>query len=547
MGDTQDLLFTNSINSSPSLLNDEIDILNDKYISTYDQEDVNVKIDEQKQSDHTRRYQKHIITSVAIDSRDRNYSSFVKPNQYNIYLNREYENVVSISLTSTEVPNAIQPVNLSNNDIIWKTKDYIDFIDEFGLNLADYKPENFESVTTIYKASIPPGYYSTEGLAIKMSEIMNSTPSADGTAQFFNIFIDPDEHVSSIISRFEELRIDTVSIVQDSNILSITLEQPSYIDALWTDIRIIMTDIPNIGGIPPSVFNNIEIKDVLYENTNGGLLLITLPLKATYTQIINNLNDTKATIGRARYFNLIQLETGHDDFQNSEGTVNTILSVMGFPIPRANIVVIGEKIPYRAIHYNIDYLLDDYINVATLAGEQANFFNSSTHVLNIQIGNDGKYYFRSEPYVYLRLTIPYASSGDIGGNILASMSNSNNIESRNVYYENPFQKTLQLNNKLIAKDPTNIFAKIQLDPIPGNIHYNKFAKSHKMFYNIPLRRLGVISVEFIDFRGKLIDLRSEHAITIEITEKIDVLEDTLMNSRTGDTVTSGIHITKLKQ
>jgi hypothetical protein len=498
-------------------------------------------IDEQKVDNSHTRYTKHIISGISIDSRDRDIGRYLKPNKYEIFLDKEYENIVKIQLKSINMPNAIQPVNIQNNRLKWKCREYLDFIADFQLPLANYKEGNFESATTTYNCTIPPGYYSTEGIALRIRERMNETPSIDNTPQFFYIDIDTDEHITTMISRYEEIKIESMRIIKGDSYLAITpLDPDGIIDANWTGLSVVVTDLPEIGGIPKTLINAKEFNNnVIFAN---GELTIDLGIFAPYSETIENMSSTKARVGRSRFFALRHLGVGNDDDTTTDGVINTVLGILGFPVPKGNITVVSEKLPARPVHRNTDYLIEDYIRLATVAGTDITFFNTSVHVLDIELGGDGKYYFRSEPYIFLRMTIPKGKTGEIGGNIVPSLSNSGSVERRNLYYDNPFQATLQNETNRILKDIGNIFAKIYLNPIPGNMLYNTFTESIKIFYNTPLRRFGSMIVEFVDSKGKLLDLRNEHSFVISITEEIDILENSLVNSRIGDKSTAGIYI-----
>jgi hypothetical protein len=518
----------------------------DKSFDMINKDRVSDIIDEQRPPKIKKRYTKHILSAISIDSRDRDISKYFKPNQYEVFFNREYENIVKIELLGIEMPNPTQPVNIQNNKIKWICRERLDFISDFNLQtgIEKYKDANFETVTTEYETTIPPGFYSTDGLAKKLRERMNEIPDLNSKPQFFYVDINTEQHVTTFVNRFEELKIASISMVKNTTILIITPADFDNIDESWTDLNIVLTDIPSISGIPATIYNIKEYTNVTFVS---GSLHIDIGIFAVYNEVLSNLDITNARFGKSRYFSFKHLGVGNADDTTSDGVINTILWVLGFPVPKGNLTVVSQELPARPIHKNIHYLYEDYIRLATVAGQDVEFFDTSVHILNIELGGDGKHYFRSEPYIFLRLAIPKGKTGEVGGNITPSLSNSGSVERRNLYYQNPLQSTLKTEDSKLLKNVNNIFAKINLNVIPGNMLYHTFTKSIKIFYEAPLRRFGRMIVEFVDSKGKLMDLRNEHSFTIEITEEIDVLEDSLINSRSGDFSRTGLYMERESQ
>ena len=130
------------------------------------------------------------------------------------------------------------------------------------------------------------------------------------------------------------------------------------------------------------------------------------------------------------------------------------------------------------------------------------------------------------------------------------MSNTELYEGNEKLYKNP-DKTFgsininyDTNNKYegcskekfkeeyLVKDLNNIFAKFKISSIPGkNINVSYTTKIE--YFNEVITNLDSLLVQFISYDGEILDLNSDHDFVIEITEKLDVLKETNINSRTG--------------
>jgi hypothetical protein len=89
-----------------------------------------------------------------------------------------------------------------------------------------------------------------------------------------------------------------------------------------------------------------------------------------------------------------------------------------------------------------------------------------------------------------------------------------------------------------AKD-NNFFAKIIFsDRDPGDISIISVG-GKKIFYNAPLVSLSDLSIQFLLANGKIMNLFQNHSFTLEIVELREVLNDTLIDSRTGNIIDIG--------
>jgi hypothetical protein len=91
----------------------------------------------------------------------------------------------------------------------------------------------------------------------------------------------------------------------------------------------------------------------------------------------------------------------------------------------------------------------------------------------------------------------------------------------------------------LPKDVENIFAKIKLSTAPGSCTVDNVMQNEVIFYDGSLVNLDNIFVQLIDYEGKLIELTRNHNFTLMIVEKIEILKETNINTRTGFVNTMG--------
>ena len=93
---------------------------------------------------------------------------------------------------------------------------------------------------------------------------------------------------------------------------------------------------------------------------------------------------------------------------------------------------------------------------------------------------------------------------------------------------------------LLKKDADIIFAKINLNPVPGNAFNKQHYDYEFIFYDKPLQSVNTMKVELLSPEGELLNFRQDHNMTLEIMEFRDVLKETLFDTRHGEIVTTGI-------
>jgi len=456
------------------------------------------------------KYNKFINTEISIDSRDRDeYVEldngtfvYIPPNNYQIFLNHEFKNVLSIRLVELQFcDGGISAINSLNNNIAW------------------YRPDGSGNVVT-YMATIPPGNYNTTTLAQEMEKQMNmilhqsgELYTVTGTPHCFTVQINGQTQEVNIINRIEKLPIISLTSTKSANTIDFIIPfsggaPPVGCDSTFpffgfqTELNIIPTDFPDIGGINGDLINNKEypfvatgdpdlVGERFYrcDSFSGGyvytLYLVNddgADVKALVTETITDLAPAKVGRGLSYLF--------------SDPITNSILPVLGWPSISEN---------------RLNSLNGQATTPTPDAIQQSPIFQS----MRLQLVDDGSLVFKPEPYIFMRIRQDSKPADKIANNLIKASSDT-------------------LSNEVDRA--VNLFAKINVNPISGNLtlYQNENGnQNHKIFYESLLVTLNNLIIEFVDRNGNLLDLKGEHNFTLEIIEKIEVLKETQINSRTG--------------
>ena len=91
----------------------------------------------------------------------------------------------------------------------------------------------------------------------------------------------------------------------------------------------------------------------------------------------------------------------------------------------------------------------------------------------------------------------------------------------------------------LSKNIENVFAKIKLSTIPGACSVDNVMPNEVIFYDGSLTNMDELVIQLIDYEGKIIELTRNHSFTLMIVEKIEILKETNINTRTGFINTMG--------
>jgi hypothetical protein len=452
------------------------------------------------------RYKKYRETALCLDSRDRNCEIYENPNNYKLILGKQFNYIESIRLLNVDMGN----LPITDTQISWM----------FPFNDGG----NFS-------VEIPCGIYSAKELSKIMSEYMSTQIDTDGNIQ--NIFVDinPSLNEIKIINRLQIPEIVALQTILDNdgdifNQIPVDGYQQNGIYILVKEtfsnmeLPLIPTQIPNIGGFSNILFNCKEF-------WNGNFL-------GNEYLFIDSININGTTYNR--YF-LIPRIDGMEYITKTNQNIITSASISRFLTigTRNNFIgtydnknidclpIIGEARDF-AIDFNNSSLMK--IFGWQECDTEFKYVVSNTSDLNIskdKCFNIYKcccdYMFKIEPYILLKLSVPSYAEDTIAGNIIKSQ----NLPRKILCECNEFD------------DVINIFAKIDITRFG-----TKFETVVLKFYETPLEKLDEIIVTFLDREGCIINLKCDNTIVLEIIETVDVLKDTLIDSRHGEANITGI-------
>ena len=126
-----------------------------------------------------------ISEKLVIDSRDRDYILYPKPNKYRYELEEEYKDVISVELVLAEIPNTVYNIYDKNNQMILSVGEDASptkVCKKFVLDNGEYSNESFLNYLNGSKGNI------------------FETFIDEGTDAYFNFYQDPDTHILKIQS-----------------------------------------------------------------------------------------------------------------------------------------------------------------------------------------------------------------------------------------------------------------------------------------------------------------------------------------------------------
>ena len=222
------------------------------------------------------------------------------------------------------------------------------------------------------------------------------------------------------------------------------------------------------------------------------------------------------------------------DTLNEDGSINTVLGILGFNVQNDEVNLEDPTPPtYQYIWSNKDsYTLSSTSFSSTVNDNVGQAFPNN--LLDLEYA-DGKYFFRSEDYIFLRLVV-MEDQKELGNQlILAGPIETPDNQPTDIYYNTAINGQIAESERLQRKSLDQLFAKIDLDPVPGN-NTNSVAgyiSNNLDFKNEQLNTLSEIGVQFLDREGRLLNLRADNHFVLQIIEKRNVLDNVLLNTQQG--------------
>ncbi len=310
-------------------------------------------------------------------------------------------------------------------------------------------------------------------------------------------------------------------------------------------------DLKNSGWViypstnTTNVYNTALFNSLIIGETNNGYFGENLQA---------GLESKNGKIGRALLFRFIfDLVNGsYVDYETETDNVKkrSILNMLAWPIPNNTYetLVVSSKPTFSFVHSNIDgFLIQNDLQFVKSVGSPITYKSPSLK-LNLQMVN-GEYYFVSNMFLFIKITplnAPVTTT-----NMSVASSNLNQQINQNYVNDSFFDTGIGGDYQCLAfsavrqntahvKNYQNIFGKVLLSPIPNNIENNLNVNDNFAFlYEKPIDELNGIKIQILDPHLIQYNLGRDFSFTIEITEIVDVLKETLIDTKRDTVVTTG--------
>jgi len=271
---------------------------------------------------------------------------------------------------------------------------------------------------------------------------------------------------------------------------------------------------------------------------------------------------------------------------NLDGSSRLLVNILGYYNTLNNLSVLGPIQYARGIQPNLLYKQNTFINmVETLSlveQESADFLNcqfakGKINTVNIDYISgetldfklpicktpNGTYSFYTNNYFFMKL-LNSGINNNANGTVIEQVKptpnfgngssdvylyDGNTVKGYDVLVEDITLDTVQncvlpvggsaSSFQKVAKDVNNIFAKIKMSGNPGSCVVEDPFTNEMLYFDGCLTSLDSFVVQLIDYEGKIMELSKEHNFMLMIVEKIEVLKETNINSRTGFVNTVG--------
>ena len=223
-------------------------------------------------------------------------------------------------------------------------------------------------------------------------------------------------------------------------------------------------------------------------------------------------------------------------------------------------IAFEQTVNYKTCTWNTTG--EDYDNPAIISYKSNSF--SLNFKLPICKDPDGKYSFYTNNYMFIKLLNPIFQNQTSGSQIVQVRSTdgfSGNSDDKYVYKNdevdgvtiNTLEPQVEECNdltpslypdkigglKVLSKDVDNLFAKIKFSGMSGGCVPDNPITNEVIYFEGNVNNLDEFVVQLVDYEGKIIRSSREHSFTLMIIEKLEVLKETNINSRTNYVNSSG--------
>ena len=283
-----------------------------------------------------------IKTLVSIDSRDRDAVIYPKPNNFKIYLGKDFYNVRKVRLASIEFPNTDAVINNTNNNIYWRNQEDIDNDFTVSTNgVVSYPIYSCVLRIGSYIVSTLQTEIQTETNLIRREQGTSNGNSVLGAFHYFVVILDMDTDIVKFISlKLTQLKNNPFAVTENSGVVTVTT--PTTV-GLNTNDEIYIVGSNTTSGIDASILN--------------GFQLITVVNSTTFTFQVN-VNASQTVSGGGNLVNMgiqapFQLLWGQEK--------NTVAQNIGFPLENSSQLI-------QTVVTSLENLYQMVINTSTTNG-----------------------------------------------------------------------------------------------------------------------------------------------------------------------------------
>ena len=508
-------------------------------------------------------------TFVSVDSKNQKTK-----NNYEVELNKNFSNVMSIRLKQIQFPNSLKPINKLNNKLRIKLPNEKTYYNQGGCNtLASDSTKTFILDDKEFMIEIPEGFYTVGGLHFTDNNIL----------KMFNF------NSNNIYKHIN--RPDCIYITYGVNSTEF-IDEPFVKYNLYkllsnNYLPLLVNNIPSIGGISSSLINNREyyykpyegntpLSPLLYNHSylpggkdyKGPTYSVVFPLtnNLLYPLFANNLNNIGFGVGSKLHNYLFFIELRITDLDNNpvNAKYNETLitgefykeSVFKYESSKikskkfnlqqilGNFNLIKE-LPFFGRGYFFDFVLDKdknddgslnsvlfnlgwKIDCNTIHVSDTCAYKTIHSNLDFQVKDKVNFFISSNTFVKPIFPDNYF--------IFQKLNNTTTFLLTR--YKYIYMKIEILNHQvtgdLISPSIKNIFCKIMLDPNFNLLVNNDFTQNFNLFYNGEITNLNKIKISFVDKQNNLLELDKNHNFTLEIVESLVKLKNTHINSKSNN-------------